>query len=37
MNEYVKRSRGVTSIIDKMRENRLRWFEHEIRKRNRKL
>jgi len=29
-NEYVRGSIGVTSIVDKMRENRFRWFGHVI-------
>lgn len=32
-NEYIiRRSIGVTSFIDKMRENKLRWFGHVMRK-----
>jgi len=31
-NEYIGRSIGVTLIVDKMRENKLRWFGHVIRK-----
>jgi len=27
-NKYVRGSIGVASILDKMRENRLRWFGH---------
>jgi hypothetical protein len=27
-NEYVRDSIGEASIVDKMRENRLRWFGH---------
>lgn len=31
-NEYVKRSKCVASIMDKMRENKLRLFEHVMRR-----
>jgi len=31
-NEYVKGSVEVTSIIDKMRENRFKWFDHVTRR-----
>jgi len=32
MNEYVRGSMGVTSIVDKTRENRLGWFGHIMRR-----
>jgi len=28
INEYVRGSKGVASIVDKMRENRVKWFGH---------
>ena len=31
-NEYIRGSIGVASIVDKMRENRLRWFGHVLRR-----
>ncbi|KAL4092493.1 hypothetical protein QTP88_026994 [Uroleucon formosanum] len=31
-NEYVRGSIGVASMVDKMRENRLRWFRHVMRR-----
>lgn len=31
-NQYIKGSIGVTSIVDIMRKNRLRWFEHVLRR-----
>lgn len=31
-NEYARGSIGVASIVDKMRENRLRWFKHVMRR-----
>jgi hypothetical protein len=30
-NKYVRGSIGVASIVDKKRENRLRWFSHVMR------
>jgi len=27
-NEYLRGSIGVTSTVDKMRKNKLRWFSH---------
>ena len=31
-NEYIRGSIGVASIVDKMRENRLRWLGHVLRR-----
>jgi len=31
-NEYIGRSIGVILIVDKMRENKLRWFDHGMRR-----
>jgi hypothetical protein len=31
-NEYVRISMGISSIVGMMRENRLRWFSHVIRR-----
>jgi hypothetical protein len=31
-NKYVRRSIGVESIVDKMRENRLIWFGYVVRR-----
>eukprot|EP00102_Acyrthosiphon_pisum_P026090 XP_016663300.1 PREDICTED: uncharacterized protein LOC107884852 [Acyrthosiphon pisum] len=31
-NEYIRDSIGVASIVDKMRENRLRWLGHVLRR-----
>lgn len=31
-NEYITWSKGVISIMDKIRKNRLRWFSHVVRK-----
>lgn len=33
-NEYIRGSIGVAPIIDKMRENRLRWLGHVLRREN---
>jgi len=33
-NEYVSGSIGVVPIVDKMRENRLKWFGHLMRRRS---
>jgi len=30
-NEYVRNSKGEASIMDKMRENRLKWFSYVMR------
>jgi hypothetical protein len=30
-NKYVRGCIGVASVVDKMRENRLRWFGHVMR------
>lgn len=35
-NGYVRGSIGVISIVDKVRENRLRWFGHVMRRENSK-
>lgn len=32
-NEFVRRSIGVASVVEKMRKNRLRWYGHEMRSR----
>jgi len=31
-NEYIRESVGIASIMDKMRENKLKWFGHEERR-----
>jgi len=31
-NEYVRSSIGIMSIEDKMRDNRLKWFRHVMRR-----
>ena len=31
-NKYIRGSIGVASIVDKMRENRLRWLGHVLRR-----
>jgi len=31
-NKYIRSSIGVISIVDKMRENRLKWFGHILRR-----
>jgi len=33
-NEYARGGMGVASIVNKMRENRLRWFGHVMRRKN---
>jgi hypothetical protein len=35
-NEYVRSSIGVASIVENMRENRLRWFENVIKRKETK-
>lgn len=32
MNEFIQSRLGVTSIIHKLRENQLRWYEHIFRR-----
>lgn len=36
-NEYVRDSIGVVSVVEKMRENRLRWFGYVMRRKEIKI
>lgn len=37
MNKYIKGRVGVTNIIEKLKENRLRWLGHDDRRNKNKI